>query len=290
MKTKIVILTPVYNDWNNLGKLLKKINKVFEVSINNTFDLVIVNDCSKEDYNHKKYKLKMINKIILINLEKNVGSQRAIAIGLKYLKKNYKKNFKTIIIDSDGQDNPKIIGKILSLNEKNPKCSIAINRGQRREPIWFKLFYEAYCILVKLFCFKKIRFGNYSLVDISDLKKITEKNELWSAFPPTLSKNSNRLLHLSADREKRYGGDSKMNFYGLVYHALRVFSALKLNVLFSSFFYIFLSLIIFYENNKILLIIISLFLIVFNLSIFLVSLNNKRDFQKNFRKIKVLVI
>jgi len=290
MKTKIVILTPVYNDWNNLGKLLKKINKVFEVSINNTFDLVIVNDCSKEDYNHKKYKLKMINKIILINLEKNVGSQRAIAIGLKYLKKNYKKNFKTIIIDSDGQDNPKIISKILSLNEKNPKCSIAINRGQRREPIWFKLFYEAYCILVKLFCFKKIRFGNYSLVDISDLKKITEKNELWSAFPPTLSKNSNRLLHLSADREKRYGGDSKMNFYGLLYHALRVFSALKLNVLFSSFFYIFLSLIIFYENNKIFLIIISLVLIVFNLSIFLISFNNKRDFQKNFRKIKVLVI
>ena len=290
MKTKIVILTPVYNDWNNLGKLLKKINKVFEVSINNTFDLVIVNDCSKENYNHKKYKLKMINKIILVNLEKNVGSQRAIAIGLKYLKKNYKKNFKTIIIDSDGQDNPKIISKILSLNEKNPKCSIAINRGQRREPIWFKLFYEAYCILVKLFCFKKIRFGNYSLVDISDLKKITEKKELWSAFPPTLSKNSNRLLHLSADREKRYGGDSKMNFYGLVYHALRVFSALKLNVLFSSFFYIFLSLIFFYENNKIFLIIISLVLIVFNLSIFLVSLNNKRDFQKNFRKIKVLVI
>ena len=290
MKTKIVILTPVYNDWNNLGKLLKKINKVFEVSINNTFDLVIVNDCSKENYNHKKYKLKMINKIILVNLEKNVGSQRAIAIGLKYLKKNYKKNFKTIIIDSDGQDNPKIISKILSLNEKNPKCSIAINRGQRREPIWFKLFYEAYCILVKLFCFKKIRFGNYSLVDISDLKKITEKKELWSAFPPTLSKNSNRLLHLSADREKRYGGDSKMNFYGLVYHALRVFSALKLNVLFSSFFYIFLSLIIFYENNKIFLIIISLVLIVFNLSIFLVSLNNKKDFQKNFRKIKVLVI
>ena len=290
MKTKIVILTPVYNDWNNLGKLLKKINKVFEVSINNTFDLVIVNDCSKENYNHKKYKLKMINKIILINLEKNVGSQRAIAIGLKYLKKNYKKNFKTIIIDSDGQDNPKIISKILSLNKKNPKCSIAINRGQRREPIWFKLFYEAYCILVKLFCFKKIRFGNYSLVDISDLKKITEKKELWSAFPPTLSKNSNRLLHLSADREKRYGGDSKMNFYGLVYHALRVFSALKLNVLFSSFFYIFLSLIFFYENNKIFLIIISLVLIVFNLSIFLVSLNNKRDFQKNFKKIKVLVI
>ena len=259
----------------------KEILKEFGAPVSNGVVILSIDEISE-----KIKKLK--SKEFVLKAQIHAGG-RGKAGGVRLIK-NYKKNFKTIIIDSDGQDNPKIISKILSLNEKNPKCSIAINRGQRREPIWFKLFYEAYCILVKLFCFKKIRFGNYSLVDISDLKKITEKNELWSAFPPTLSKNSNRLLHLSADREKRYGGDSKMNFYGLVYHALRVFSALKLNVLFSSFFYIFLSLIIFYENNKIFLIIISLVLIVFNLSIFLVSLNNKRDFQKNFRKIKVLVI
>ena len=30
MKAKILILTPVYNDWENLNKLLVKINKIFQ--------------------------------------------------------------------------------------------------------------------------------------------------------------------------------------------------------------------------------------------------------------------
>ena len=31
MKAKILILTPVYNDWENLNKLLVKINKMFDI-------------------------------------------------------------------------------------------------------------------------------------------------------------------------------------------------------------------------------------------------------------------
>ena len=61
MKTKIVILTPVYNDWKNLGKLLRK-EEIFKRKVNFKFDLIIVNDCSKEKFN-PKYKIRMVNKI-----------------------------------------------------------------------------------------------------------------------------------------------------------------------------------------------------------------------------------
>ena len=70
MKSKIIILTPVYNDWKNLKKLLVKINKIFEKKIKKNFDLIIVNDCSNDLYDLKRYKLKMIKKIYLINLKK----------------------------------------------------------------------------------------------------------------------------------------------------------------------------------------------------------------------------
>ena len=60
MKSKIIILTPVYNDWKNLEKLLKKINKIFEKNLKKVFELIIVNDCSKENFDFEKYKLKMI--------------------------------------------------------------------------------------------------------------------------------------------------------------------------------------------------------------------------------------
>ena len=33
MKAKLIILTPVFNDWKNLDKLLTKINKLFHYKI-----------------------------------------------------------------------------------------------------------------------------------------------------------------------------------------------------------------------------------------------------------------
>ena len=91
MKSNIIILTPVYNDWNNLEKLLKKINRIFLKKLKSKFELVIVNDCSQEKYNCKKLKLRMVSKINVISLFKNVGSQRAIAIGIRYLNNVYRK-------------------------------------------------------------------------------------------------------------------------------------------------------------------------------------------------------
>ena len=290
MKSKIVILTPVYNDWKNLNKLLKKINHIFRKDIKDNFDLVIVNDCSKEYYNCKKYKFKTIGKINLINLKKNVGSQRAIAIGVKYLSDTYKKrNLKTIIMDSDGQDNPRIISKMISISKNKPRHSIVINRGQRKEQFWFRFFYEVYCFVIKIFYFKKIRFGHFSLLNFNHLKKISKKAELWSAYPPTLSKNINQLIHLTVNREKRYSGNSKMNFFGLLKHAFRVFSALKLKILISSSIYFFLFFVIIFKDNKLLLFLLTFGLITFNLINFLISINNKSNFSKNYKKAKIKI-
>ena len=290
MNTEFIILTPVYNDWKNLGKLLGKINELFKRKVNFKFDLVIVNDGSKGKYNFKKYKLKTINKITIISLSKNVGSQRAIAIGIKYLSNYNHKNFKTIIIDSDGQDNPEAIIKMLSISQKNKNSSIAVNRGQRKEPLWFKFFYEIYGLIIKLLCVKKIRFGNFSLLNFKHLIKISNRDELWSAFPPTLSKCINRLTYLNVDREKRYSGDSKMNFFGLIFHALKVFSVLKLRIFISSTLYIILSYHFLFSENSFLFYSIVSVLLLLNISNFLISFDNKNNFYNNFKKISIVTI
>ena len=291
MKSNIIILTPVYNDWKNLEKLLKKINKIFLKKLKSKFELIVVNDCSQEIYNYKKLKLKTISKINFISLYKNVGSQRAIAIGIRYLSNIYrKKNFKTIIIDSDGQDNPNIISKLLAISKQKPSFSIAINRGQRKESNLFRIFYELYCLIIRVFYFKKIRFGNFSLINSIHLKKIGNKSDLWCAFPPTLSKNINQIVHLTVNREKRYGGESKMNFFGLIRHAWRVFSALRFRVLISSIIYIFLSYVIFYEKNQMFFFLIFFSLLIFNIINFSQSFKNKDNFTKNYKKAKIRVL
>lgn len=290
MNEKILILTPVYNDWKSLDKLISYINKIFEIKIKSKFELVIINDNSTDKCRFRKYKKKMIGKITIINLRKNVGSQRAIAIGLRYLAKYYKKKIITIIMDSDGQDNPNLIHKLLKVYKSNPKYSIAVNRGQRKEPLWFKILYEIYCQLVKIFSAKKIRFGNYSLLNFKHLKKLSSKYDLWSAYPPTLLKNLDKIIYLTSDREKRYEGRSKLNIFGLFFHAIKVFAVLKKRIFLFSIFYFLISLLLLLNDKFFYFYMLNFFLFIFNFMLIIISFNNKKEFLKEFERINVKVL
>ena len=289
MNEKILILTPVYNDWRSLKKLLFKINQIFKKKLKLKFELLIINDCSTKTYDFKKYRFEMIKKITIISLFKNIGSQRAIAIGLRFLNKKYKKEIKTIILDSDGQDNPNLIPAMLKKSRLDSNYSVVVDRGQRKEPIWFRVLYEFYCFFVKIFCAKKIRFGNFSLINFDHLKKISSKKELWSAYPPTILLNIDKIKHITGNREKRYADKSKMNFFGLVFHALRVFAVLKKKIFFFSVYFSFFIYILFLYNliTYLFFNLISVFIVAFNICINLISLNNKNEFLKNFKKIKI---
>ena len=49
---KIIILIPIYNDWQSATKLLENINN--EVSgIDHTFSIILVNDASTEQFTEK---------------------------------------------------------------------------------------------------------------------------------------------------------------------------------------------------------------------------------------------
>ena len=43
---KIIILMPVFNDWESVNKLLKEINLVIQTIKDFKFECLIVNDCS----------------------------------------------------------------------------------------------------------------------------------------------------------------------------------------------------------------------------------------------------
>ena len=81
---KFSFLIPVFNDWNSLNILLKQIDQEI-LSFRDRFDVVILNDNSTIKHSIKNQNFKKINSIKILNLKKNLGSQRALAIGLKYI-------------------------------------------------------------------------------------------------------------------------------------------------------------------------------------------------------------
>ena len=287
MKAKFIILTPVYNDWKNLNNLLSKINKLFINKVKQKFDLIVVDDSSKEKIIFKKQSFQSIKNIRILKNYENLGSQRSIAIGLRYIKKIYRNNYQLIIIDSDGQDNPDGILKLIKKFNKTNSCVVA-KRGQRRESLWFKICYEIYCLLIYILSFKKIRFGNFSILRFEDVNNVLRDNNLWGAFPPTLSLNLKKISFITIDREKRYSGNSKMNFFGLFYHAMRVFSVLRFKVLFVSFFYFIILFFIIPQKYFAVFLIFLFLLFLMNASNFILSFSNKINFYKSFKKVKVL--
>jgi glycosyltransferase involved in cell wall biosynthesis len=110
MKEKITILIPVYNDTGSVNQLLKDISSVFSSTNGFDFAVLIINDGSTEKLTIQE---KINFDIRVLNLQRNIGHQKAIAIGLAYIKDKNTCD-KVLVMDGDGQDRRRKTANILS--------------------------------------------------------------------------------------------------------------------------------------------------------------------------------
>ncbi len=277
-KKKHIILIPVYNDWESLSKLLSIIDKNIIYYDRYDTEVLILNDRSIDPINLKKVKLNSIKRLSVLSVKKNLGSQKIIAIGLKYIN-DKNKNFVTII-DSDGEDNPLEINKMLKLAEINENFVITSNRLARKESFLIIFLYKAHLFLTFIFCLKWISFGNFTSFDARNINKIIKDKSSWYAHSASVIKNC-KIKRLYAKRESRYFGKSKLSILKLIEHSLRINAVFIQRVILMSMIYIILfSSII---NNILFLSCFVLILIIFNIAIVLtkikhhISSENKLD-------------
>ena len=74
----------------------------------------------------------------IINLFNNIGSQGAISIGVKYIQKNDNDMTHLLIMDSDGEDKPEDITRLLEECKINENKIIFAKEKKRRESIIFR--------------------------------------------------------------------------------------------------------------------------------------------------------
>jgi len=252
---KHIILIPVYNDWKSLNLLLTKIDK----SLKKKIKILIINDASTETISLKKNKLKKIKKIIILTLSKNLGSQKAISVGLDYLKKNEKETYITIM-DGDGEDDPTQLNKMMNLAEKNKDFVITSNRTTRNENLIIQIGYKVHLIISFFFTWNWISFGNFTSFYLNNLKKINLK-KVWYAYPSAIL-NSCKIKKIFSKRKKRFFGNSKVNLIKLIEHSFRIIGVFSIRVIISSILlFIFFSIVI--KNNLFLFLLIFFYLLIF---------------------------
>src|SRR4030095_14771807 len=145
---KLMILMPVFNDWHALSLLLPSLEHELKIS-GLRAGLLLVDDGSTvklpESFSPKP--LPSIDSIDVLSLRRNLGHQRAIAVGLSYIEMNYP-DCSVVIMDSDGEDSPKDVPRLVRECDANRCEKIVFAARTRRSEGWtFAFFYHLYRLI-----------------------------------------------------------------------------------------------------------------------------------------------
>lgn len=282
---KVVILIPVYNDWQSVSKLLDEINNL-SVSSEFQISVIIVNDASNHDRQEENKNLENINSIKILNMKTNQGHARCIATGLKYI--NEKEDFDYVIpMDGDGEDRPEEIIEFLNKIKISNNEPIVAERVKRSENLIFKICYQVHKLITLTFTGKYIKFGNFTCLPKTTVQKLINEKSTWNSYSGSLKKVENNLLSIPSTRGTRYFGPSKMSFYNLIKHSLSIISVFRKTFLIRSALFIILYILFIKSNASVITAIPLIFLLIAVYAISNLALRENMDeFDKSIENIQ----
>jgi glycosyltransferase involved in cell wall biosynthesis len=219
------VLMPVFNDWESLEGTLQHLDRTLaEQGI--VASVLVVDDGSSiavpaELFAHE---FKALARIEVLHLRRNLGHQRAIAIGLTFL---YSEAVceAVVVMDADGQDRPEDVPELLrKFREENGRKIVFAARTRRSESMLFRLGYHAYRGLHWLLTGVTVRVGNFSIVPFSSLTSLSVVAELWNHYSAAVFRSRLPYTTIPAPRARRTVGDPRMNVFQLVLHGLSALS------------------------------------------------------------------
>ena len=281
---KIIILIPIFNDWQSVFKLLENINTEVS-SLEGEFSIIIVNDASSEVRPEISTNLEKLKSIKIINMKENKGHARCNAAGLKYIFE--KEEFDYVIpMDGDGEDRPEEIKNFIEHLNYSPDKPIVGERIKRTEGVFFKFCYSIHKLLTFAFTGQSIKFGNYTCLPKSVVEKMIKQKETWSSFSGSLTKVAKDRATIPSIRGTRYFGPSKMSFINLIKHSLSIIAVFKINVIVRSILFLLVYLLLMSENISIITLIPILLVIIMIVLVFLISdRENITEFKDSLKNI-----
>lgn len=217
-KLDLIILFPVYNDWESLYKLLNSIESMEKSQSIKGLSYLVVDDCSSQPPD--KGSFEKFKDLEIVELTQNLGHQRAIAIGLSHIA-NEKECDAVIVMDSDGEDRPEDINRLAeSLSGSNGSKIIFAGRKKRQEGLIFRFLYGIYKLFFRVLTGKPISFGNFCIIPKGLLQKLVYRSELWNNFAGGVIRSKLPFDKIPTTKGRRLAGKSKMNIVSLIIHGL----------------------------------------------------------------------
>jgi hypothetical protein len=225
--SRFAVVMPIYEDEEASSRLFKELSAEYGDRVY----VVAVDDGSiQQPVQIEALKRHGLNGVV-IQLKRNVGHQRAIAIGINYVADHFPDMPCTVVMDSDGEDTPQSIRELVAPMQSPNIDVVVAQRKSRVETFRFKTFYLIYKLLFQFLTGRKISFGNFMALKPAALKRLAAMQELWMHVASCVLTSKLRVQTLPIDRGPRYASKSKMNFVGLALHGFRALMVFAEDVL-----------------------------------------------------------
>ena len=211
---KITIIIPAYNEEESLPFLYERLEKLINEIENYEFEILFVNDGSKDKTIDliKEYREKD-KRISYVDFSRNFGKETAMIAGLDYATGDA-----VIFMDADLQDPPELIPKMIKYWEEGYD-DVYAQRKSRKGETWLKkftskMYYKVLQSLTNVEIQKDT--GDFRLLDrrcVQALKKMRESQRCSKSMFSWIGYNKKAIFY---DRDPRIAGKTKWNYRKLV--------------------------------------------------------------------------
>ena len=211
---KISIIIPAYNEEESLPYLYKRLNKLMNEITNYEFEVLFINDGSKDKtldlIKEMRGKDERIN---YVDFSRNFGKEIAMIAGLDYAKGDA-----VIFMDADLQDPPELVPELIKYWEEGYDDVYAKRRTRAGETFFKKFTSKMYYKILQKLTRVEIQkdTGDFRLLDrrcVNALKKLRESQRCSKSMFSWIGYNKKEVLY---DRDPRIAGKTKWNYKRLV--------------------------------------------------------------------------
>jgi polyisoprenyl-phosphate glycosyltransferase len=224
-RRRLAVLIPVLDEWKCVALVIQALSQSlapldWEVSV------LLVDDGSiaAPPPDLVSSDMSALGRIEILRLRRNLGHQRAIAIGLAFLEAR-REHDAVVIMDGDGEDSPADVPKLLSrFDQLDGRRVVFAARLKRSEGITFRLGYFAYRILHRALTGLPVRVGNFSILPAGAVSQLVAVSDLWNHYAASVFKARIPCDLIPLARVPRLSGTSTMSYTALIAHGLSAIS------------------------------------------------------------------
>jgi glycosyltransferase involved in cell wall biosynthesis len=222
---RLSVLMPVRDDWSSAAELIRRLEKIFS-SEAVAAEIILVDDASLQRCERDDFQIdsSFVRVIRILRLRRNLGHQRAIAIGLVHVQQTSNCDA-VIVMDADGEDTAEGVSQLLrAYRESRGRLAVFAERSRRSESLVFRFFYHLYKIVHRSLTGISVRVGNFSILPAPYLNTLVVMSELWNHYAAAVFRSNLPFTMIPIPRGARIAGSSRMNFVALVSHGLSAIS------------------------------------------------------------------